>query len=967
MYTYIKSFGDQVFCTTYDEQGNKKYNKWNIKPYAFMTTNKSTGWKSFPCNKNLTKQTFSSISAFKKEKAMYSNEMLYGAISDLPVIQSIRDKKVGKEYNLDYLDVRFFDIEVFSPDEFPKANEANHPISSISVRNRKQENFTVWALTKDFSLLKAFKKKYPEFNECESFEKIQAIANNKKFKEKMNQKIEEYKNELKKQRSEMKAYSRMLHKISLSKEESSNKNTLIEYESVEKRLGTICSEVIIDYMLENHKKIIQELSAKIKKLESLHFELNIYNNSQFFYFDNEAKMMKHFCKYIGSCGVDMLLGWFSEGFDMPYIYNRCKKLLTKEEFNKISPYNFITKDTYYDKEEVPVKTFKIPGIIVLDMLDIYKTNTYSSKPSYKLNDIAQDELGLSKLDYTDEGSLGDLWIKNKQKYIEYNMQDVELLYLLDKELGHVDLIVSLCYYCGITIEKYYARTDLWTAIYYNEAMDRNLVIPSRKSYPKGKGIMGGYCKAPILDRYDWVISFDLNSLYPSLIMQYNLSNETKLPSELTNSKFNIINEIINGEFDFTEWKEKKISLMPLGPQFCNKKKGLVPIIIDKLYTQRKAHKKEGLRLKKLAEKETDSSKKKQLLSRSKILLNKQHAEKILLNALYGALIYKDKKQNKAFVLYDKEMAESITSMGQASIKYVEKNLNEFLNKILKTDKDYVIAMDTDSIYINAEEFVKKISNKDADDDQIADYLDNLCKNMLEPKINEIYTNLFNTVSAFENRMVMKREIIAKGAFWTAKKRYAALVLDDEGIRYKEPKEKFVGLQIVRSDTPDTVKEFLKKAVRMIIEGKDYDSYMKYIEKKFYDLEIEDMAFPKGVNNIQKYYEFKQDTMQTWRKGCPMHVRASIIHNNLIDKLNLNNVIREIKSGQKIKYIHLVKMNPVNENVVAFVDRLPEQFNLRDFVDVYEMYRKSFKKPLDDILKNIKLDDSSQTMDFDIII
>ena len=351
--------------------------------------------------------------------------------------------------------------------------------------------------------------------------------------------------------------------------------------------------------------------------------------------------------------------------------------------------------------------------------------------------------------------------------------------------------------------------------------------------------------------------------------------------------------------------------------------------------------------------------KQELLTRKKQLekdiskyKNLQLAKKVQLNSAYGAL------GNQYFRFFDVRMAESITLSGQLSIRWIEARMNEYLNKLLKTeDEDYVIASDTDSLYITFDRLVKQVFAKgdgvqNLDTDRVVKFLDDVAQKKIEPFIDQSYQNLADLMNAYDQKMFMKREAIADKGIWTAKKRYALNVYDNEGVRYTEPKLKVMGLEIVKSSTPQSCRDALKGAVKLIM-GSDEATVQKYIadfKEKFRTLPFEEVAFPRGVTDLTKYTT-NGDELE-FMKSTPIHVRGSLLYNHLLKQHKLEKRYESIKDGEKIKFCYLRTPNPVRQNVLSIMSSLPKEFGLNQYIDYDTQFDKAFLEPISAILSAI---------------
>jgi len=357
--------------------------------------------------------------------------------------------------------------------------------------------------------------------------------------------------------------------------------------------------------------------------------------------------------------------------------------------------------------------------------------------------------------------------------------------------------------------------------------------------------------------------------------------------------------------------------------------GVLPEIIVGLYDERRATKDRMLEVQQQNEK-TPSPELKREANR---LANTQQAVKILLNSLYGAL------GNQYFRYFDLAIAEGITLSGQLSIRWAEKVMNKAMNAFLKTDnKDYVIAIDTDSIYVDMSHLVKAVNPESPDK-----FLDKACEEKFVPILAKAYDELFEKMGAYENRMVMAREVIADRGVWVAKKRYILNVINNEGVQYAQPKIKMMGLEAVKSSTPQIVRDKFKKAYEIILRDEETDlhKFVADFYKEFKTLPAEDVAFPRGVSEMGKW----SDKTTLYKKGTPIHVRGAILFNNEMKKVGLDKHMEKIKNGSKVKFCYLTTPNTIQENVIAFSQYLPKEMKLDEYVDYETQFNKAFKEPL----------------------
>jgi DNA polymerase elongation subunit (family B) len=388
-----------------------------------------------------------------------------------------------------------------------------------------------------------------------------------------------------------------------------------------------------------------------------------------------------------------------------------------------------------------------------------------------------------------------------------------------------------------------------------------------------------------------------------------------------------------------------LTLTPNGEFFHRNFKGFLPQILEKMYDDRTVYKKKMIEAQKEYQTATDEKNKRDINDRISRYKNLQLAKKVSLNSAYGAL------GSQYFRFYDIRLALAITLSGQLSIRWIENDINRFMNNILKTDKkDYVIASDTDSIYLHLGPIVKSVFNKMPEANKIIDFMDRVCEDKLQPFIDKSYQNLADYVHAYDQKMKMKREVLADKAIWTAKKRYILNVYNSEGVAYKEPSIKIQGLEAVKSSTPSACREKIKTALKIIINKSEGDLH-RFIEdfrNEFKQLSPEDIAFPRGMNGLGQY----ADSKKIYSKGTPIHVRGSLIYNHFIKEKKLEKRYELIVEGEKIKFIYLKEPNVFKSDVISFVNRIPKEFDLSNVIDYDTQFEKSFVEPLRIILECI---------------
>ena len=670
---------------------------------------------------------------------------------------------------------------------------------------------------------------------------------------------------------------------------------------------------------------------------------------------DEIDLVKRFIDEWSGRHPDIITGWNVKLFDIPYLVNRIRKLLGEAEANRLSPWNVIHEREVNMSGGRQFKAYNLLGIAMLDYIDLYQKYAPEGKSqeSYKLDNIGNVELGERKLSYEEYGNLHQLYKLDYQKFIEYNIRDVELVEKLDDKLKLIELVLTLAYDSKTNYEDAFTQVRMWDILIYNELRSRNIVVPQNSGHKKDSMFEGAFVKEPIVGMHNWVASFDLNSLYPHLIMQYNISPETFLePENYDATHRNIINQrvsvnsLLDRSIDLSGLKD--YTLTPNGQFFSTQKQGFLAKMMEDMYNDRSAYKKKAIAAKKELEAETDPEKRFEIEKRISRYNNLQLAKKVCLNSAYGAL------GNEYFRFFDIRHATAITTAGQLSIRWIEKHMNEYLNRLLKTEnEDYVIACDTDSMYLTLDKLVNKTivaQNSSAGTKQIISYLDKVCENKLQQVIDESYQSLAGYVNAFAQKMIMKREALADKAIWTAKKRYIMNVYNNEGVEYAKPKIKVMGLEMVKSSTPYACRIKLKESIDVIFNGTENDviEFIENFRKEFRQMPPEEISFPRGVNGLEKF----GDAKSIYGKGCPIHVRGALLYNNLLKIKKLTKKYQTIKEGEKIKFIYLKEPNTIQSNIISFTNTIPKEFDIEQYIDYDTQFDKSFVEPLKIILDSI---------------
>ena len=678
-----------------------------------------------------------------------------------------------------------------------------------------------------------------------------------------------------------------------------------------------------------------EFDDKCEEVENLRAQGN-----KFLYVkcDNERDLLETFVRFYSENYPDIITGWNCDLFDIAYLISRVERLFCSEDDTtmkkKFSPWGLVRRKnvTIMGREHV---SYDITGVAIIDYIDLYKKFTYVRRESYKLDYIGEVELGLKKMENPYE-SFREFYVKDWQKFVEYNIRDVEIVDALEHKMKLIELILTMAYDAKCNFNDVFSQVRTWDCIIYNHLHNQNIQIPQKKE-SRGRQIEGAFVQEPKPGQYDWVVSFDATSLYPSIIMQYNQSPETFVEGHV---KDTTVNGLLEGKYDLSDLQNNDCTMTANGYCYTREKQGKFPEIVQKFFDDRQRYKKLMI----AAEKEYEITKDSRLKNDISKYNNFQMARKIQLNSLFGAW------GNEYFRYYDSRIAEGITMTGQYIIRKVGTALDVYLNKVVGTNgHNYSFYSDTDSCYISLDPLVRKYYSN-LPRDKLIDVLDKICEEKITETINQSCDRLANYTNAFQKKIIFKREAIAERGLWVAKKRYALNVYDNEGVRYKDPKLKVMGLEIVRSSTPAPVRESLKEAVRLALttDEKTLQGFIEHTRMLFNKFEPEQIAFPRGVNGLMKY----TSGADIYAKGTPMHVRGALMYNHLLRKNKLDKKYELIQEGEKIKFLYLKEPNHIRENCIAFIGKIPKELDLDRYIDYNTMFEKSFLEPIKQIIEGL---------------
>jgi len=723
--------------------------------------------------------------------------------------------------------------------------------------------------------------------------------------------------------------------------------TELKFDIEQIKLTTIDIEVKSEYGFPDVESCAEEIllitlqDYTTKQIRT--WGLGAFNNKQenviYKSFRTEYELLTDFINWwmIEDNTPEVITGWNSKLYDIPYLCRRIDRILGEKLKKRMSPWGLVTEEETFIAGRKHI-SYDIGGVSQLDYLDLYKKFTYKAQESYRLDYIASVELDQKKLDHSEFDTFKDFYTKGWQKFVEYNIIDVELVDRLEDKMKLIELALTMAYDAKVNYEDVFYQVRMWDTIIYNYLKKRNIVIPPKDSSDKNDKYAGAYVKEPKPGKYDWVVSFDLNSLYPHLIMQYNISPETLLD---TRHPSVTVDKILEEDITFEMYKDNAVCAN--GAMYRKDVRGFLPELMEKMYNERVIFKKRMITAKKKYEKTPTKNLEKEIARCNNI----QMAKKISLNSAYGAI------GNQYFRYYKLANAEAITLSGQVSIRWIENRMNSYLNKILKTeDVDYVIASDTDSIYLNLGDLVDRVyEGREKDAASIVSFLNKVCEVEFEKYIESSYQTLASYVNAYDQKMFMKRENIADRGIWTAKKRYILNVWDSEGVRYEEPKLKMMGIEAVKSSTPAPCRKMIKDALKIMMNGSEDDmiDYIDTCRKEFKKLPPEEIAFPRTASDVVKYKAHST----IYAKGTPIHIRGALLFNHYVKKHKLDNKYSLIQNGEKIKFCYLKKPNIIHENIISFIQDFPHEIGLDKYIDHDLQFDKSFLEPLKIILDAIE--------------
>lgn len=666
-------------------------------------------------------------------------------------------------------------------------------------------------------------------------------------------------------------------------------------------------------------------------------------------FENERLMLKSFLLMMRKWDFDILAGWNSDIFDIPYLVNRIKKQLGDAEANILSPYFNIRERQAETKFGVPITKYVFDGVSLIDYLDAYKKFNMNIKESYKLDSIAkEEELGVRKLDYGDQ-SIYDFQTKEWKKFVKYNIIDVHILVLLEEKLQYIALLVELAYFGLCNVEEGLKTVPLVNGVVAIKCREKGYIMPTfHRPERSGKNI-GAYVAPPRKGFVKSLITLDATSLYPSTMITLNLSPETKV---------GVMRELEAGRVSFTKTngqvlnmkkedfmkivKQQNFILTMYGTVFRQDTKGIVPEILEKFMKDRKALKGQMLAFKQKKKDASDASNDAladEFAYKVRFYDTKQNAVKVFMNSIYGYM------GNKHAPMGDDDIANSITLTCQYLIKNTGQYAYEWVAENSKTTpeyKDVVIYGDTDSVHISLDAIVKHEGFSVLDEN-----------NKVNPRMFEIMSEVRNHINnknaiwakdvlgAKDSRFEFKSEKVCYGGLYNEKKKYCLRVLWEEGVDCDE--FKYTGLDVVKSTMPSIVKPLAKDVTEEMILQQNHKLSSESVlaaRKAFIDMNIQEMSFVTGIKNVPLWSQRAKEANVMYVKGCPWHVKAALAYNKAIKDLGIEGKFEPIASGDKIRIFYVKQPNRYNSKAVAFKGKYPKEFDALFELDTETMYEKA---------------------------
>ena len=662
------------------------------------------------------------------------------------------------------------------------------------------------------------------------------------------------------------------------------------------------------------------------------------------FYETEYEMLNQFFQKYLEIRPTIISGWNSEFFDIPYLYNRAVRVLGPEVANLLSPISQVIYSEYKKKHT-------IAGVSSLDYLQLYRQFTFTQQSSYRLDYIGEVEVGMKKVDY--EGTLNDLYDNDLQTFIDYNIRDVKILVELDKKLDFIEIARGIAHLGHVPYEDINMSSRWLEGAILVYLKKIGVVAPNKPPRPRkfsDDKFTGAYVQEPQAGKHKWVYDLDITSMYPSVIRSLNISPETKIGKVTGWNEEEFINKskektytMINkkgkemGKMTKQElqqyFDEANVSISSNGIIYRTDKQGLIPALLEKWFNER-------VEMRKLVKKfnEQGDTEKENYFDR------RQHIQKIVLNSLYGVLGL------PVFRFYDLDNAEATTTTGQQLIKFSKKITNHFYNNELGTNDDYVIYIDTDSIFASAIPLVKKrFPDQELTETMMTQRIMEICAEV-QDYLNKSYDYFGKKFCNVDDHVFdIKQEVVAKTGLFITKKRYGLRIINDAGRKVNKTHVK--GLDTIRSNFAVAMKDLLQKVLDDILADvpkEKIDERISIFKRNMHNLSYDVMANPIGVKGIGKYeIRDSENAFSGYKKGTPVHVKSAINYNSLIDYWYEGKKYGKITNGNKIKWVYL-KENEFGFDTIAYkgYEDPPQVLDMiRNYIDHNKMFEQAMSKKI----------------------
>lgn len=706
--------------------------------------------------------------------------------------------------------------------------------------------------------------------------------------------------------------------------------------------------------------LIQLLYKDVYYIFGTKFYESYDNNVKYIKCSSEEDLLRKFVQVFRKFDLDVVSGWNSAGYDLPMLHERMRLIEMEDWFKKLSPFGIIetSEVLVFGKMQLRVD---IKGIQHLDLIELMKKFDRTKYENYKLDTVSKAVLKKGKVAY--DGNLADLYVTDFKRFVDYGLRDVELVKEIEDAKNLIRMVMMVAYLNKANFIDSFSQIRMWDnqIMIYLKHEDKVqvpfLIAKEQDDYyneNENEKFEGAFVFHPITGRHEWVETVDVQSMHPSIIMSFNISPETYLSSSKKNVEF-----FLKDCVQYTrELIDTNASSLANGAMFDNSYEGFLPKIVRRVFDMRNDAKSQYKKYKKLLDAIDNEEESKEIVKQYKNEIIKydslQFALKTNIAAVFGFL------GNKYSRFFQLDMAEGITLTSQVMLKVGTSEVERVIREYTGTTNDVLLYGDTDSGFFSLESVVNKYIPAGTSKDKITEFLHRFHENKIAPVLTKKMDEIQDKMNAKVHSIRFVRDVISDVTILVAKKKYIMSVMDSEGFRYSTPDLKIMGIESVKTSTPQYCRDKIKETISMILYKTNDDTieYINSVKNEFMTLPVEDIAFPRGINDIEKYTEssetkdsFGEDEDEnsiTFKSRSPIHVKASIFHNKLIMDNDMGKWIQPIENGDKIKFTYLKSPNPIKNNAIAFDGLLPVEFGLEKYVDYDMQYEKTFLNPIKSI-------------------